>query len=135
VNDSPAMKKADIGIAMGIEGTDVAKDASDMILLDDNFASLVIGVQEGRLIFDNLKKSIAYTLSSNIPEILPFLLFISFQLPLPLSTILILAIDLGTDLVPAISMAYELPEADLMMRKPRDNATDRLVTIRLISYS
>jgi hypothetical protein len=135
VNDSPAMKKADIGIAMGIEGTDVAKDASDMILLDDNFASIVIGIREGRLIFDNLKKSIAYTLSSNIPEILPFLLFIVTMIPLPLSTVLILAIDLGTDMVPAISMAYETMEADLMLRKPRDSRTDRLVTGRLISYS
>jgi len=135
VNDSPAMKKADIGIAMGIEGTDVAKDASDMILLDDNFASIVIGIMEGRLIFDNLKKSIAYTLSSNIPEILPFLLFIVTQVPLPLSTVLILAIDLGTDMVPAISMAYETAEADLMMRAPRDSKIDRLVTGRLISYS
>jgi len=135
VNDSPAMKKADIGIAMGIEGTDVAKDAADMILLDDNFASIVVGIMEGRLIFDNLKKSIAYTLSSNIPEILPFILFITTQLPLPLSTVLILAIDLGTDMVPAISMAYELPEADLMLRKPRDSNIDRLVTTRLISYS
>lgn len=105
VNDSPAMKKADIGIAMGIEGTDVAKDAADMILLDDNFASIVVGIMMGRLIFDNLKKSIAQTLSSNIPEILPFLLFITGKLPLPLSTVLILAIDLGTDMVPAISMA------------------------------
>lgn len=129
------MKKADIGIAMGIEGTDVAKDASDMILLDDNFASIVIGIREGRLIFDNLKKSIAYTLSSNIPEILPFLLFIVTMIPLPLSTVLILAIDLGTDMVPAISMAYETMEADLMLRKPRDSRTDRLVTGRLISYS
>jgi len=113
----------------------VAKDAADMILLDDNFASIVVGIMEGRLIFDNLKKSIAYTLSSNIPEILPFILFITTQLPLPLSTVLILAIDLGTDMVPAISMAYELPEADLMMRKPRDSNIDRLVTTRLISYS
>lgn len=135
VNDSPAMKKADIGIAMGIEGTDVAKDASDMILLDDNFASIVIGIREGRLIFDNLKKSIAYTLSSNIPEILPFLLFIVTMIPLPLSTVLILAIDLGTDMIPAISMAYETMEADLMLRKPRDSRVDRLVTGRLISYS
>jgi len=133
VNDSPAMKKADIGIAMGIEGTDVAKDAADMILLDDNFASIVIGIMEGRLIFDNLKKSIAYTLSSNIPEILPFLLFIVTQIPLPLSTVLILAIDLGTDMIPAVSMAYETAEADLMLRKPRDSQTDRLVTGRLIS--
>jgi len=95
VNDSPAIKKADIGIAMG-SGSDVAKNAADMLLLDDNFSSIVNGVEEGRLIFDNLKKSIAYTLSSNIPEITPFIFFIVFQTPLPLSTVLILCIDLGT---------------------------------------
>merc|ERR1719498_638125 len=87
-------------------GSDVAKNAADMLLLDDNFSSIVNGVEEGRLIFDNLKKSIAYTLSSNIPEILPLIFFILFQVPLPLSTVLILCIDLGTDMIPAISFAY-----------------------------
>ena len=87
-----------------------------MILLDDNFASIVAGVEEGRLIFDNLKKSICYTLTSNIPEISPFLCWIVFLTPMPLSTVLILAIDLGTDMVPAISMAYEDAEADIMKR-------------------
>ncbi|KAJ5069892.1 sodium/potassium-transporting atpase subunit alpha [Anaeramoeba ignava] len=135
VNDSPALKKADIGIAMGIAGSDVSKEAADMILLDDNFSSIVNGVEEGRIIFDNLKKSIAYTLSSNIPEISPFLMFIILGLPLPLSTVLILCIDLGTDLIPAISLAYERAELDIMKRKPRNAKTDRLVTYKLISFS
>ncbi|KAJ8794218.1 hypothetical protein J1605_003364 [Eschrichtius robustus] len=131
VNDSPALKKADIGIAMGIAGSDVSKQAADMILLDDNFASIVTGMEEGRLIFDNLKKSIAYTLTSNIPEITPFLLFIILGIPLPLGTITILCIDLGTDMVPAISLAYESAESDLMKRAPRNPKTDKLVNDRL----
>merc|ERR1719167_752138 len=135
VNDSPALKKADIGIAMGIAGSDVSKQAADMILLDDNFASIVTGVEEGRLIFDNLKKSIAYTLTSNIPEISPFLLFIIADVPLPLGTVTILCIDLGTDMVPAISMAYEQAESDIMKRQPRNPFTDKLVNERLISMA
>ena len=135
VNDSPALKKADIGVAMGITGSDVSKQAADMILLDDNFASIVTGVEEGRLIFDNLKKSIAYTLTSNIPEISPFLLFIIFDIPLALGTVTILCIDLGTDMVPAISLAYEKAESDIMKRKPRDPKNDKLVNERLISMS
>ena len=106
-----------------------------MILLDDNFASIVTGVEEGRLIFDNLKKSIAYTLTSNIPEITPFLVFILVNIPLPLGTITILLIDLGTDMLPAISLAYEKAEADIMKRKPRDPKRDRLVNSRLISLT
>merc|ERR1711881_579408 len=135
VNDSPALKKADIGAAMGIAGSDVSKQAADMILLDDNFASIVTGVEEGRLIFDNLKKSIAYTLTSNIPEISPFLLFILADVPLPLGTVTILCIDLGTDMVPAISMAYEEAESDIMKRMPRNPFTDKLVNERLISVA
>lgn len=135
VNDSPALKKADIGVAMGIMGSDVSKQAADMILLDDNFASIVVGVEEGRLIFDNLKKSIAYTLTSNIPEISPFLIFITAQIPLPLGTVTILCIDLGTDMVPAISLAYEKAESDIMKRKPRDSKKDKLVNSRLIGFA
>jgi sodium/potassium-transporting ATPase subunit alpha len=135
VNDSPALKKADIGVAMGIMGSEVSKNAADMILLDDNFASIVAGVEEGRLIFDNLKKSICYTLSSNIPEISPFIAQAVLAIPLPLPTILILAVDLGTDMVPAISMAYETAEADIMKRPPRNSKVDRLVTKKLINLA
>ncbi|EGD75712.1 sodium/potassium-transporting ATPase subunit alpha-B [Salpingoeca rosetta] len=135
VNDSPALRAADIGVAMGIAGSDVSKGAADMILMDDDFSSIVKGVEEGRLIFDNLKKSIAYTLTSNIPEISPFLIFILVQVPLPLSTIMILAIDLGTDLYPAISLAYERAEDDIMDRPPRDAKSDRLVTGRLLQMT
>jgi len=135
VNDAPALKKGDIGVAMGIAGKDVSKEAADMILMDDNFASIVNGVEEGRLIFDNLKKSICYTLTSNIPEIGPFLIFITVRLPLPMTTVLILCVDLGTDMVPAISLAYEEKESDIMDRAPRNSATDRLVNRRLISFA
>merc|ERR1712038_1430478 len=134
VNDSPALKKADIGVAMGISGSDVSKEAADMILLDDNFASIVVGIEEGRIIFDNLKKSIAYTLSSNIPEITPFLMYIVLGIPLPLATVTILLIDLGTDLYPAISLAYEGPESDIMERKPRNAKKDHLVNSQLIGF-
>jgi len=134
VNDAQAVTAADIGICMGIAGMPVTKDAADMILMNDNFASIVDGVLEGRLIFDNLKKSIAYTLSSNIPEISPFIAFIILRVPLPLSTVLILCVDLGTDMVPAISLAYETKERDIMKRPPR-RKDDNLVTARLISFS
>ncbi|KAL3272569.1 hypothetical protein HHI36_014039 [Cryptolaemus montrouzieri] len=132
VNDSPALKKADIGVAMGITGSDVAKNAADMILLDDNFSSIVTGIEEGRLIFDNLKKSIAYVLTSNVPEIVPFIVLVGFNLPQSLTVMAIVLIDIGTDLWPAISLAYEKPEADIMRRNPRDPKKDRLINTRLI---
>uniref|UniRef100_A0A8D1NFC2 Sodium/potassium-transporting ATPase subunit alpha n=1 Tax=Sus scrofa TaxID=9823 RepID=A0A8D1NFC2_PIG len=135
VNDSPALKKADIGIAMGIAGSDAAKNAADMVLLDDNFASIVTGVEEGRLIFDNLKKTIAYTLTKNIAELCPFLIYIIAGIPLPIGTITILFIDLGTDIIPSIALAYEKAESDIMNRKPRDKNKDRLVNAPLAVYS
>lgn len=134
VNDSPALKAARVGIAMG-SGSEVAKEASDLILLDDDFSSIVKGIEEGRLIFSNLKKSIAYTLTSNIPEIIPFLAQIVIKLPLGMTTIMILCIDLGTDILPAISFAYEDSESDIMNIPPRDRHNDKLVTGTLISFS
>jgi len=118
VNDAPALKAANVGIAMG-SGAGVAKEAAQIVLLNDDFGAIVSGIREGRLIFENLKKCIAYVLSSNIPEIIPFLLFIALKIPLGLETIMILIIDLGTDLAPAVALAYEEPEASIMQRPPR----------------
>lgn len=134
VNDSPAIKQADIGIAMGLTGSDVAKDSADMILLNDDFSAIILGIEEGRKIFDNLKKSIIYTLSSNITELIPFLTFIVLQIPLPLSTVLILCVDLGTDIFPAIAFAYEEPELDIMVRLPRPKF-EHLVSAKLMTFA
>jgi sodium/potassium-transporting ATPase subunit alpha len=119
VNDSPALKKADLGISMNKTASDVSKEAASMILLDDNFASIITGIMEGRLIFANLKKSIRYTLTHLTPEITAYLTFIILSIPVPLSPILTLMIDLGTELGPAISYAFEEPEGDLMLVPPR----------------
>ena len=134
VNDSPAINQADIGIAMGITGSDVAKDSADMVLLNDDFSSIIMGIEEGRKIFDNLKKSISYTLISNIPELIPFLTFIILKIPLPLSTVLILCVDLGTDMIPAVAFSYEDAELDIMTRRPRDRE-EHLVTAKLMVFS
>eukprot|EP00897_Mesotaenium_endlicherianum_P000745 jgi/Mesen1/10671/ME000009S10460 len=134
VNDAPALKRADIGIAMGVSGRDVSKEAADMILMDDNFASIVAGVEEGRLIFDNLKKTIGYALTVNVPELVPFLANVLLRIPLPLTTVLMLAICLGTDMLPAISLAYEEREADIMRRPPRTKK-DPLVSGRLVAHA
>ena len=134
VNDSPALKKADIGVAMGIAGSEVFKEAGDMILLDDNFA-IVTGAEEGRLIFDNLKKSILYTLTNNITKILPFLTWVVLGITLPLSTVAILLIDLGSDMLPAISLAYENAELELMERAPGTPTIGQLITCAVSSSS
>ncbi|KXN70598.1 hypothetical protein CONCODRAFT_170603 [Conidiobolus coronatus NRRL 28638] len=125
VNDSPALKKADLGIAMNESGSDVSKEAAAMVLLDDNFASTIKGIEEGRLIFSNLKKSIQYTLSHSMPEVIPQLLYILVPFPLPLSAILILVIDLGFELFAALSYAWDKPETatGLMKMKPRKPVT------------
>ena len=131
VNDAPALKKADIGVAMGISGTDVAKESADMVLTDDNFASIVNAIEEGRGVYANIKKFVAYIFTSNMPEAWPFILQILFNIPLALTVMQILAIDLGTDMVPALALGTERPEPGVMEKPPRSRG-ERLIELPLL---
>ena len=137
VNDAPALRKADVGVAMGLVGTDVAKEAADVILTNDNFSTIARAIEEGRTVYDNLRKFTTYIFSSNVPEILPFILtaLLSPQvMPLALGVKQILAIDLGTDLFPALALGSENPEPDVMTRPPR-RKSQPLIESKLLQRS
>jgi Ca2+-transporting ATPase len=134
VNDAPALKEADIGVAMGRSGTDVARETADMVLLDDNFSSIVAAVEEGRAVYDNIRRFAAYHFCSNVGELVPFLAWgvAGGAIPLPLTVMQVLAIDLGTDMLPAIALGTERPEPGTMSRPPRPRG-ERLLSRRVLA--
>jgi len=129
-NDAPALKVAHIGIAMGVAGTDVAKAASDMVLLDDNFASIVNAVEEGRAVFHNIRKFLTYVLVHNVAELVPYLAFALFPIPLPLTPIQALSVDMGTDSLTALGLGVERPDPQVMRLPPRPQR-ERLLSLPL----
>lgn len=133
-NDAPALKCADIGVAMA-SGSDVAREAGNIILVDNSFDSIVTGIKEGRLIFENLRKALAYTVTSAVPQLIPFMLFVLFGFPNAMSGIMILLVDVFSDIWPAFAMSYEAAETDIMTRPPRNLKTDTLIDGRLIGYA
>ena len=134
VNDAPALKAADIGVAMGRRGSDVAKEAAEMVLTDDHFASIVSAVQLGRAIWANVGRFVTYVFASNVAELVPFLAFVLLGVPLPLTVMQVLAVDLGTDLLPALALGAERPEPGSMDRPPRPR-TERLLGMRRLLHA
>ena len=137
VNDAPALRAAHIGVAMGLNGTDVAREAADMVLTDDNFATIVSAIEQGRAVYQNIRKFITYILASNVAELLPFLAMVALKIPPALVIMQILAVDLGTDMLPALALGAEQPEPGLLQQPPRSRSQallDRSLLLRAYGF-